>query len=73
MEEIKGPKRDVDYNKIIPMPMTIPNYTVGESFLMECLAAFCTIQEVPWPRVDMIQETTKYYFSGGEPFNGYIY
>ena len=36
--------------------MTIPNYTVGESFLMECLAAFCTIQEVPWPRVDMIQD-----------------
>ena len=56
MEEIKGPKGDVDYNKIIPMPMTIPNYTVGESFLLECLAAFCTIQEVPWPRVDMIQD-----------------
>lgn len=56
MEEIKGPKGDVDYNKIIPMPMTIPNYTVGEPFLLECLAAFCTIQEVPWPRVDMIQD-----------------
>lgn len=41
MEEIKGPKGDVDYNKIIPMPMTIPNYKVGQSFLLECLAACC--------------------------------
>lgn len=56
MEEIKGSNGNVDYNKIIPMPITIPNYTVSESFLFECLAAFCTIQEVPWPRVDMIQD-----------------
>ena len=55
IEEIKGPNGDVDYNSIIPMPITIPNYTVNESFLLECLAAFCTIQNVPWPKMDMIK------------------
>lgn len=55
MEEIKGPNGDVDYNSIIPMPITIPNYTVDETFLFECLAAFCTIQNVPWPEMNMIK------------------
>ena len=55
MEEIKGPNGDVDYNSIIPMPITIPNYIVHESFLLECLAAFCTIQNVPWPEMSMIK------------------
>lgn len=55
MEEIKGPNGDVDYNSIIPMPITIPNYTVDETFLLECLAAFCTIQNVSWPEMSMIK------------------
>ena len=55
IEEIKGPNGDVDYNSIIPMPITIPNYTVDETFLFECLAAFCTIQNVPWPEMSMIK------------------
>lgn len=55
MEEIKGPNGDVDYNSIIPMPITIPHYTVDETFLLECLAAFCTIQNVPWPEMNMVK------------------
>lgn len=55
MEEIKGPNGDVDYNSIIPMPITIPHYTVDETFLLECLAAFCTIQNVPWPEMSMVK------------------
>ena len=56
MEEIKGPNGDVDYNSIIPMPITIPNYTVDETFLLECLAAFCTIQNVPWPKMSIVKD-----------------
>ena len=56
MEEIKGPNGDVDYNSIIPMPITLPNYTVDETFLLECLAAFCTIQNVPWPEMSMVKD-----------------
>ena len=56
MEEIKGPNGDVDYNKIIPMPITIPRCYVNEPFLIECLAAFCTISNVPWPMQDIIQD-----------------
>ena len=56
MEEIKGPNGDVDYNSIIPMPITIPYYTVDETFLLECLAAFCTIQNVPWPKMSIVKD-----------------
>lgn len=56
MEEIKGKNGVVDFNSIIPMPMSIPNYATDERELLEALAAFCAIQQVPWPKMDVVRD-----------------
>ena len=56
MNEITGKNGPVDFNSIIPMPMSIPNYITDERELLEALAAFCVIQQVPWPKMDVVRD-----------------